>query len=87
MRLAVFLLPFLLIACKTTGGSQPHAEPQEAIENEDQLPACDDVTVGRAYWVRSINMQMLCAEGGTWQPRQVDPDGREEPSFGPRGIK
>ncbi len=96
MRLHAFFLCFvsLLLSCKTTRENHRTSEPNSntegspgTIETEDNLPACDDLTLGRVYWVRSLNAQMSCEEGGTWLPRQVDPDGKKDPAFSPRGIQ
>jgi len=83
----------LVSACKTTRDNQSSQNSQteepstEKVATEDQLPACDDITLGRVYWVRSLNQQMSCVEGGLWEPQEVDTDDKTNPSFGPRSIR
>ncbi len=83
----------LVSACKTTQKSQSSQNSQTAepsmgkVETEDQLPACDDITLGRVYWVRNLNRQMSCVEGGLWEPHQLEIDNKTESTFEPRGIR
>ncbi len=88
MRFTSFLLlcAFLFLACKTTRAQRSTELSLDNLDNEEQLPACDDITVGRVYWVRSLNQQMHCVEGGTWQPREIDTESKEQPGAGPRAI-
>lgn len=89
MRFTSFLLlcaTLVSLSCKTTRTQRSNELNLDSLENEEQLPACDDITVGRIYWVKSLNQQMYCAEGGTWQPRTLDADGKEQSGFGPRDI-
>jgi hypothetical protein len=75
-----------LAACKTTRSAATAESPLDALENEEQLPACDDITVGRIYFVQSINKQMQCVEGGAWQPREIEVENQENPASGSRSI-
>lgn len=80
MRLSTFsiLVLVLVSACKTTRESRSTEASLDSLENEEELPDCDDITVGRVYWVQSLNTQVQCMEGGAWQPH---------PGFGPRSIQ
>jgi len=88
MRLAAFLILALIhaSACKTTRDSAPAGTSLDTLEDEKQLPACDDITVGRVYWVRSLNKQLICEDSGTWEPRMLEADNPEEAGVGPRTI-
>ncbi|HYX35562.1 MAG TPA: hypothetical protein VE954_20895 [Oligoflexus sp.] len=88
MRLTAFVIMnlALLSACKTTRDSRPTAVALDSLESEEELPACDDITVGRVYWVRSVNDQRVCTEDGTWQPRGIEVERKDDPGFGPRSI-
>ncbi|WP_141732065.1 hypothetical protein [Oligoflexus tunisiensis] len=88
MRFTAFIIMSmaLLAACRTTRKQPSSAATLDSVENEQQLPACDDITVGRVYWVRSLNQQLQCAAGGTWTPRTVEPAGTDHPGAGPRTI-
>lgn len=89
MRFTSFLLlcASLSFACKTTRTQRSTELALDSLENEEQLPACDDITVGRIYWVRSLNQHMHCVEGGTWQPREIDAEGKDQSGAGPRTIR
>lgn len=88
MRLAALLILALIhpSACKTTRKSPPAQASLDSFENEKQLPACDDITVGRVYWVRSLNKQLICEDSGTWEPRMLDADSSIKAGVGPRTI-
>jgi hypothetical protein len=95
MRFCVLLIvsTALVAACKTTRKNQSSqnslmAEPSMGkFETEDQLPACDDINLGRVYWVRNLNRQMSCAPGGLWKPHQQETDSKSEPTLEPRGVR
>ncbi|MCX6127612.1 MAG: hypothetical protein NTX25_00940 [Proteobacteria bacterium] len=93
--LSFFLLVSVsLLACKSLrenrrsshakGSDQPITE---SVLTEAELPACDDINLGRAFWVRSLNHDMTCSEGGTWKQRLIDTEEKESTSFGPRSIE
>jgi hypothetical protein len=88
MRLAAFVILALIhpSACKTTRKSPPAGASLDSFENEKQLPACDDITVGRVYWVRSLSKQLICEDSGTWEPLMLEADSSEKPGAGPRTI-
>jgi hypothetical protein len=89
MRLMAFFIisAALLPACRTTRKQPSTAATLDSVEKEELLPACDDITVGRVYWVRSINQQLECAGDGSWVPRTVDATDRDNPGTGPRTIR
>lgn len=90
--LSLVFLVSLISACKSVHESRRGSEPKlvepitETVATEADLPACDDINSGRSYVVQSLNREVICADGGLWNPRAADPTEKAETTAGPRGL-